>query len=112
MTGDGPGPRWSLTLYVSGASPRSVEAIVNVRRICDDDLAGRVDLTVLNAIDHPELVKQDQVLALPTLVKHAPAPRRHLVGNLDDMERLRRDLDLDVDALATETPSAERAERA
>lgn len=94
MTTDLPDSRWTLTLYVSGASPRSAEAIVTVRRICDEDLAGQVDLTVRNAIDHPELMKQDHVLALPTLVKHSPAPLRHLVGNLADVERVRRELDL------------------
>ncbi|MET0997069.1 MAG: circadian clock KaiB family protein [Marmoricola sp.] len=87
-------PRWTLTLYVSGASPRSAEAIVAIRRICDEDLAGRADLTVVNAADHPALVKRDHILALPTLVKLAPEPQRHLVGNLTDLERVRTALDL------------------
>jgi circadian clock protein KaiB len=87
-------PRWALTLYVSGASPRSAEAIVTIRRICDEDLAGQVDLTVVNAVDHPALIKRDHILALPTLVKHSPGPLRHLVGNLSDLERVREGLDL------------------
>ena len=90
----GPAPTWALTLYVSGASPRSTEAIATVRRICDEDLAGRVELTVLDAIDHPDRVLGDHVLAIPTLVKHAPEPMRHLVGNLTDPERVRIGLDL------------------
>ncbi len=94
MSPDLSGPRWALTLYVSGASPRSSEAIVTVRRICDEDLAGQVDLTVINASDHPALVKRDQILALPTLVKHSPEPLRHLVGNLTDADRVRLGLDL------------------
>jgi circadian clock protein KaiB len=85
-----------LTLYVSGASPRSAEAIVTVRRICDEDLLGRVDLTVIDATDHPERVKQDHILALPTLVKHSPAPLRHLVGNLADVDQVRRELGMDA----------------
>ena len=88
------GPRWRLTLYVNGASPRSTEAIETVRRICDQDLAGQVDLEVVNAADHPALLKRDDIIALPTLVKHAPAPRRHLVGNLSDDGRIRAGLDL------------------
>jgi circadian clock protein KaiB len=96
VTAEASGPRWALTLYVSGASPRSSEAIVTVRRICDEDLAGQVDLTVLNAVDHPALVKRDNILALPTLVKHAPEPLRHLVGNLTDEARVRIGLDLDL----------------
>jgi circadian clock protein KaiB len=95
VTPDLSGPRWALTLYVSGASPRSSEAIVTVRRICDEDLHGQVDLTVVNAADHPALVKRDHILALPTLVKHSPEPLRHLVGNLTDAARVRVGLDLD-----------------
>ena len=89
-------PRWALTLYVNGASPRSAEAIVAVRRLCDEELAGRVDLTVVNAAEHPAQVKSDNILALPTLVKHTPAPLRRLVGNLTDAERVRTGLDLDL----------------
>jgi circadian clock protein KaiB len=100
-------PRWALTLYVSGASPRSAEAIVAVRRICDEDLAGRVDLTVINAADHPALVKKDNILALPTLVKHTPGPLRHLVGNLTDLARVRAGLDLSPIRLDATPPIAE-----
>jgi circadian clock protein KaiB len=87
-------PRWRLTLYVNGASPRSAEAIVTVRTICDEDLAGDVDLTIVNAVDHPAMVVQDHILALPTLVKHSPIPLRQLVGNLTDAKRVRAALDL------------------
>ena len=89
-----PGPRWELTLFVNGASPRSAEAIVTVRKICDEDLSGHVDLTVVNAADHPDLVLRDHILALPTLVKHSPSPLRHLVGHLTDVDRVRSGLDL------------------
>ncbi len=94
MTEEFAEPRWALTLYVSGASPRSLEAIDAVRRLCDEDLAGRVDLEVVNAAEHPALVKRDNILALPTLVKHTPGPLRHLVGNLTDLARVRAALDL------------------
>jgi circadian clock protein KaiB len=87
-------PRWRLTLYVNGASPRSAEAIETVRTICDEDLAGDVDLNIVNAVDHPTMVVQDHILALPTLVKHSPMPLRQLVGNLTDARRVRTALDL------------------
>lgn len=109
-TADLPGSRWTLTLYVSGASPRSAEAIVTVRRLCDEYLRGNVDLTVLNAVDHPHRVKEDHILALPTLVKHTPAPLRHLVGNLTDMSFVTRALDLDLPTPARLRPSVEGAE--
>jgi circadian clock protein KaiB len=89
-----PEPRWSLTLYVNGASARSVQAITVVREICDVELDGRVDLTVLNAADHPGRLAEDKILAIPTLVKHTPAPTRYLVGNLHDVNLVRRALDL------------------
>jgi len=94
VSADDQGAVWLLTLYVSGASPRSAEAITTVRRICDEELEGRVELTVLNAADHPDRVLDDHILAIPTLVKHAPSPPRHLVGNLTDPGRVRLGLDL------------------
>ena len=106
MTADLSEPRWALTLYVNGASPRSAEAIVAVRRLCDEELPGRVDLTVLNAAEHPAMVKSDNILALPTLVKHTPEPLRRLVGNLTDMARVRAALDL-APVSVEAVPSAE-----
>jgi circadian clock protein KaiB len=100
------GPRWTLTLYVSGASPRSTEAITVVRRICDEDLAGQVDLTVLDAFAHPDRVLEDHILAIPTLIKHAPLPMRHLVGNLSDPARVRVGLDLGPEPLPPPAPEA------
>lgn len=94
MTTEDPGLRWSLTLYVSGASPRSAEAISTIRRICDEDLSGRFDLSVVDAAANPRLVFEDHIVAVPTLVKHSPLPMRHLVGDLTDTERVRRGLDL------------------
>ena len=86
--------RWSLTLYVSGASPRSTAALETVRRICDDELRGRVDLRVVDVAAEPARLLGDQVLAIPTLIKHEPAPLRRLVGDLADAQRVRAALDL------------------
>jgi circadian clock protein KaiB len=102
VTADVSGPRWSLTLYISGASPRSAEAIATVRRICDEDLAGRADFVVVDAADHPAKVVKDRIIALPTLVKRAPEPARQLVGDLSDVARVRLGLDLGP---ATSTPA-------
>lgn len=94
MTAAGGPPHWSLTLYVRGASPRSAEALETVRRICDEELAGRVDLQIVDVSREPARVVGDQIMAVPTLVKHLPAPLRRLVGNLADAERVRAGLDL------------------
>jgi circadian clock protein KaiB len=87
-------PRWSLTLYVSGASPRSAEALETVRRLCDEELPGQVELQVVDVTDEPALAVRDRIVAIPTLVKRQPAPPRQLVGDLDDIDRVRAGLDL------------------
>lgn len=91
-------PRWSLTLYVHGTSPRSAEAIDNVSRICETELDGLVDLEIIDLRDTPAAVLPDDVIAVPTLVRRWPLPVRRLVGGLSDMTRLHLALDLDVGA--------------
>jgi circadian clock protein KaiB len=86
--------RWHLTLYVSGASPNSASALETVRRLCDKELAGQVDLEVVDVTEQPALVVRDDIFAIPTLVKSLPPPLRALVGDLGDTARLRVGLDL------------------
>jgi circadian clock protein KaiB len=90
---DGP-TRWSLRLYVSGASPRSAEALETVRRLCDEELPGQVEFEVVDVTDDPALAARDRIVAVPTLVKRLPPPPRQLVGELADVDRLRAGLDL------------------
>jgi len=93
-TEEEPGPRWTLTLYVNGASVKSLRAIENVRHICDRELNGQVDLEIIDVRQQPALVVRDQVLAAPTLVKRLPGPLRRIVGDLSDPGRLLTGLDL------------------
>ena len=86
--------RWSLTLYVAGASPRSAEAIDTVRRICDEELAGRVELRIVDVREQPAPAISDDIFAVPTLVKRSPTPPRRLVGSLADADRVRAGLNL------------------
>ena len=88
--------RWSLTLYVSGASPHSAQALETVRRLCDQELPGQVELEVVDVADEPDLAARDRIVAVPTLVKRLPTPSRQLVGDLGDIDRLRAGLDLAV----------------
>ena len=86
---------WALTLYVNGASEKSIEAIETVRRVCDEDLGGQVDLEIIDVQQQPALVVRDQIVAVPTLVKRLPGPVRRIVGgDLSDSGRLRLGLDL------------------
>ena len=85
---------WALTLYVNGASAKSIEAIETVRRVCDEELGGQVDLEIIDVQQQPALVLRDQIVAVPTLIKRLPGPLRRIVGDLSDSALLRLGLDL------------------
>ena len=78
---------WQLRLYVAGQTPRSVAAFANLKRICEDHLAGRYNIEVVDLVKHPQLAAGDQILAIPTLVRKLPQPLRKIVGDLRDTER-------------------------
>lgn len=77
-----------LRLYVSGATPRSTEAISNIKKICEEHLAEQYDLQVFDIYQQPELTTTQQIIAAPTLVKESPGPLRRLIGNLTDTRRI------------------------
>ena len=83
-----------LRLYVSGNSPRSTRAIHNLRLICDRYLRGRYSLEVIDIYHNPSAAKDAQIIAVPTLIKLQPAPRRLLIGDLSDTAKLRQALDI------------------
>jgi len=83
-----------LKLYVSGATPKSVQAIANIKRICEEHLERRYELEVIDIYQKPEMAKRDQIVALPTLVKKLPEPLRRIIGDLSDTERVLAGLDL------------------
>jgi circadian clock protein KaiB len=76
-----------MALRLSRATPRSVAAFANLKRICDDHLAGRYNIEVVDLVKHPQLAAGDQILAIPTLVRKLPQPLRKIVGDLRDTER-------------------------
>ena len=78
---------WQLRLYVAGQTPRSVTAFANLKKICEDHLAGRYNIEVVDLVKHPQLAAGDQILAIPTLVRKLPQPLRKIVGDLRDTER-------------------------
>jgi circadian clock protein KaiB len=77
---EAPGGRWVLRLYVTGLTPRSVQAIANLRAICDEHLAGRYELEVIDIYQNPEATRHEQIVAAPTLVKSLPPPRTARCG--------------------------------
>lgn len=102
MTAPSRSSKWVLTLYVSGASPRSLAAIETVRRLCEEELGDDVTLEIVDVHENPSLVVRDDVIAAPTLVKRLPAPLRRLVGDLSDNDRVRSGLDLGPVPIAVE----------
>jgi circadian clock protein KaiB len=83
-----------LRLYVAGTTPRSQEAIRNITDICEEHLAGRCDLQVIDLYQQPVLAKGEQIVAVPTLIKKLPAPLRKLIGSMADKEKILVGLDL------------------
>jgi circadian clock protein KaiB len=78
---------WELRLYVAGQTSRSVTALSNLRTLCDKHLAGRHRIEVIDLGVKPELARQDQIVAIPTLVRKLPEPIRKIIGDLSNTER-------------------------
>ena len=78
---------WNLRLYVAGQTPRSVRAFENLKRLCDEHLPGQYSIEVIDLMVNPRLAKEDQILAIPTLVRKLPDPIRKIIGDLSDTER-------------------------
>ena len=83
-----------LRLYVSGLTPNSQRAIANVRKICDEHLKGRYDLEIIDIYQQPDLAREGQIIAAPTLIKELPLPLRKFIGNMSKTERILVGLDL------------------
>ena len=86
--------RYVLRLYVTGMTTRSTEAFAVIKAICEEHLHGRYDLEVVDIYQHPQLAKDEQIIAVPTLVKKLPSPLRRLIGDLSNKERVLLGLDL------------------
>ena len=85
---------YTLRLYVTGTTARSLRAIENLRKICEEHLHGRYDLEVIDLHQRPQLAAGDQIVALPTLIKELPPPLSRIIGDMSDTERVLIGLDL------------------
>ena len=88
-------PNYVLELYITGATPNSMRAVRNAKDICEQYLAGRYELTIIDIYQQPELAQTARIIAAPTLIKVRPEPQRWLVGDLSDRPRALRLLGLD-----------------
>jgi len=83
-----------LKLYITGTTPSSTKAIVNIRKICEEHLHGRYDLEVIDISQQPTLAEGEQIIAAPTLIKKLPLPLRRFIGDMSQTERILLGLDL------------------
>jgi len=78
---------WQLRLYVAGQSPKSVTAFANLKKLCEEHMAGKYTIEVIDLLEQPQLAAGDQIVAIPTLVRKLPQPLRKIVGDLSNRER-------------------------
>ena len=86
--------RYILKLYVAGQSPKSVNAIVNIKKICEENLQGHYELDVIDLYQQPQLAQGEQIIAVPTLIRKLPPPLRRIIGDMSNTERVLAGLDI------------------
>lgn len=97
-TANGKSEFWELRLYVAGQTPKALAAFSNLKHICEEHLAGKYRIEVIDLVKDPTLARGDQILALPTLVRKLPEPMRKIIGDLSNAERVLVGLDLRPDS--------------
>lgn len=86
--------RFVLRLYIAGQTPRCMRAFTNLKRICEEHLADRYRIEIIDLLENPQLARGDQILAVPTLVRQLPEPVKKIIGDLSNTERVLVGLDL------------------
>ena len=92
--GDPDPNHYHLRLYVAGQTTKSLTAMANLRRVCEEHLAGRYEIEVIDLLVNPKLAAGDQILAIPTLVRRLPAPLKRIIGDLSNTEKVLVGLDI------------------
>jgi circadian clock protein KaiB len=90
-----PDQGYNLRLYVAGQTPKSIAAIANLRKLCDQYLAGRYSIDIVDLMRDPGLAQAHQVVAVPTLIRELPEPIRRIIGDLSNTQRVLLGLDID-----------------
>ncbi|HEX3528863.1 MAG TPA: circadian clock KaiB family protein [Thermoanaerobaculia bacterium] len=86
--------KWNLRLYIAGQTPKSMVALANLRRICEQHMDGRYTIEIIDLMANPRLARQDQIVAIPTLVREIPSPLKRIIGDLSNTERVLVGLDV------------------
>ena len=85
---------WNLRLYVAGQTPKSLAALINLKRFCEEHLTGQNIIEVVDLVVNPQLARHDQIVAIPTLVRKLPEPMRRIIGDMSNTERVLVGLDI------------------
>jgi circadian clock protein KaiB len=85
---------YNLRLYVAGQTPKSITAIANLRRICDQHLAGKYEIEIVDLTANPALAQRHQIVAIPTLIRQLPEPLKRIIGDLSNVEKVLVGLDI------------------
>ena len=86
--------KFHLKLYISGPTPRSENAIHNLRQLCEEHLPGRYEIEIIDILEHPQLAEDERILATPTLIKELPPPLRRLIGDMSEKDKVLVGLDI------------------
>ena len=85
---------WDLRLYVAGQTPKSITALANLKRLCEEHLENQYHIEVIDLVRDPQLARKDQILAIPTLVRNLPTPIKKIIGDLSNTEKVLLGLDV------------------
>jgi len=91
---DGVRRTWRLRLYVAGQTPKSITALANLKRLCEDHLAGRYRIEIVDLVKRPQLARRDEIVVIPTLVRQLPPPLRKIIGDLSNQQKVLVGLDV------------------
>lgn len=100
--------RWELRLYVAGQTPKSVAAFANLKRLCEQHLQGQYRVEVVDLLEHPQLAKGDQIVAVPTLIRRLPPPLKRIIGDLSNEEKVLVGLNLTPADPRSSSPKQDR----
>jgi circadian clock protein KaiB len=90
--------KYLLKLYISGQTSRSERAIANLRRICDERMNGECEMAIIDILERPQMAEDERILATPMLIRQSPPPVRRIIGDLSNIDRVMRELDLPLGA--------------
>lgn len=85
---------YNLRLYVAGQTPKSIAAIANLNKLCEEHLSGRYKIEVVDLMKNPALAQRDQIVAIPTLIRQLPEPLKRIIGDLSNAEKVLVGLDI------------------